>query len=160
MESSEVASDDKEDTERRERVLDLRQKVGLESEGQGDLGRLVKVGLEDRLVEDQQGLEDLSLFIVASLSDLTNELGLLQWLLSLESLERQGRRELTSLVQSGVVSHGKVDVAHSHELGVVLQSLLDELTSKGFVTESSLDALEGLGVRWVVFVEDWRVRER
>jgi hypothetical protein len=119
---------------------------------------LVKVGLEYRLVEDQQGLEDLSLLVVASLSDFPNELGLLEGLLGLESLERQGWRELTSFVQSRVVSHCKVDVTHSNQFWVVLQSFLDELTGKRLVSKSGLDALEGLGMGRVVFVEDCRDR--
>jgi len=155
VESTEVGSDDKEDSERGQGVLDLGQKVGFESERQGDLGRLVKVGLEDVLVEYQQGLEDLSLFVVASLADLTDELGLLQGLLGLESLETERRGELTGLVQGGVVDHGKVNVTHPDEFGVVLQSLLDVLTGKSLVTEPGLDALQGLGVRRVVLVQNY-----
>ena len=156
VESTEIGSDDEEDPERRQGVLDLGQEIRLKSEGEGDLGRLVKVGLEHVLVEDQQGLENLSLFVVASLSDLPDELGLFQGLFGLESLETERRGELTRLVQGRVMGHGKVDVTHPDELGVVLQGLLDELPGKGLVTEPGLDALQSFGVGRVVLVQDWR----
>jgi hypothetical protein len=159
VESTEIGSDDEEDPEGRQGVLDLGQEIRLESEREGDLGRLIKVGLEHVLVEDQQGLEDLSLFVVTSLSDLPDELGLLQRLLGLESLETEGRGELAGFVQSRVVGHGKVDVTHPDELGVVLQGFLDELPGEGLVTKPGLDALQSLGVGRVVLVQDWQARQ-
>ena len=154
MESTEIGADDEENPERRQGVFDLRQEVRLESEREGDLGRLVKVGLEHVLVEDQQGFEDLGLFVVASLSDLSDEFGLLQGLFGLEPLETERRGELAGFVQGRVVSHGEVDVAHPDELGVVLQGLLDELPGERLVTEPGLDALQSLGVGRVVLVQD------
>jgi hypothetical protein len=44
VESSEIGSNDEEETVRRLWVLDLGQERRVESEGEGDLGRLVKVG--------------------------------------------------------------------------------------------------------------------
>jgi hypothetical protein len=47
MEPTEVGADDHEDTKRLIGVLDIGQKVAGEAEGKCDLGRLIKVGLEN-----------------------------------------------------------------------------------------------------------------
>lgn len=47
MEPTEVGADDHEDTKRLIGVFDVGQKVAREAEGKCDLGRLIKVGLEN-----------------------------------------------------------------------------------------------------------------
>ena len=47
MESTEIIANHEEYTKRRFRVFDLRQKFRSQAEGQGDLGRLVEVSLQD-----------------------------------------------------------------------------------------------------------------
>jgi hypothetical protein len=42
------------------------------------------------------------------------------------------------------VSHGKVDVEHSNELGVSLEDIPDTLSSKGLFPESGLDLVQNL----------------
>ena len=59
METSEIVTDDQEQSVRRHRVLGGGEEGGVESEGDGDLGGSEKVRLEDRLVESDKGFEDL-----------------------------------------------------------------------------------------------------
>jgi hypothetical protein len=160
VESTEVGADDKEHAERLLGVLDVGQEGRVESEGEGDLGRLVKVALENVLVEDEQRLEDLESVLVGSvLSDLGVELLVGQGLLRLQSLERQGRGELRSLLGGRVVGHRKVDVEHSDEVRVGLDDLSDRVSSKRLLPEPGLDLVEDLGVVGIVVVKDLLERE-
>lgn len=51
------------------------------------------------------------------------------------------------------VSHGKVDVQHPDQAGVVLNNFSDALTSKGLFPEPSLDLVEDFGVVGVGLVK-------
>jgi len=64
VEATELATDDKEHAKEALGVLDRGQEGGVHAERQGDLGGLVKVGLEHVLVERHERLEDLVLVVV------------------------------------------------------------------------------------------------
>lgn len=59
MESSEIVTDDQEQSVRWHRVLRGGEESGIESEGDGDFGRGEEVRLENRLVKGDEGFEDL-----------------------------------------------------------------------------------------------------
>jgi hypothetical protein len=52
------------------------------------------------------------------------------------------------------VSHGKVDVEHSHELGVSLDDFPDTLSSESLLPESSLDLVQDLLMAGLGLVEN------
>ena len=52
------------------------------------------------------------------------------------------------------VSHGEVDVEHSHELGMSLDDFPDTLSSESLLPESSLDLVQDLLVTGLGLVED------
>ena len=58
------------------------------------------------------------------------------------------------------MSHGKVDVEHSHELGVSLDDLPDTLSSESLLPESSLDLVQDLLMTGLSLVEDCYQRLR
>lgn len=94
MEATEVAADDEEDAERSLGVFDDGKNLGLQAEADGDLGRLIKVGLEDRLVEDEEGLEDGNFVaVVHGLADLRQKLVARENLVGLQALVRKGGAE-------------------------------------------------------------------
>lgn len=66
MESTEVIANNDEHSIWLVWVLHLREEVGCQAEGQGNLGGLVEVGLEDALVEDEEGLEDEEVVLVGN----------------------------------------------------------------------------------------------
>jgi hypothetical protein len=155
VESSEVGSNDEEETVRRLGVLDRREELGVKSERQGELGGLVEVGLEDVLVEDEEGLEDLDVVRVRDrLSDLGVKLLIRQRLLRLESEVAERWHELERLVVLGVVRHGEVEIQVPDELGMGLDDILDRVARERLVSESSLDVVEDLRVDRVGLVED------
>jgi hypothetical protein len=111
--------------------------MAVDTGGGGLTGRLVEVALENVLVEDHQCFEDLESVLVGSrFSDLVVQFLVGQRLFSLESLERQRRRQLRCLVGRRVlcksacvaqavqakltVNHGKIDVQHT-DLGQAYQ---------------------------------------
>jgi len=57
------------------------------------------------------------------------------------------------------VSHGKVDVEHSHELGMGLDDFPDTLSSESLLPESSLDLVQDLLVTGLGLVEDYYQRQ-
>lgn len=110
MESAELVPDDQEHPKRFLRVLDFREEVGIEAEGESDLGGLVKVGFEDVFVEYEEGFEDLEFVLVGSgLADFVVEFLVGEDLLGLETLVGKRWHEL-SLVCLRVVDHGEVHV--------------------------------------------------
>lgn len=91
MEPTELIANDEEHAVRLLGILDLRQELGGKPEGESNLGRLIEVGLQDmpgkiletndgserenRLVEDEEALEDLELLLVGdTTTDLVVEL--------------------------------------------------------------------------------------
>jgi hypothetical protein len=107
--------------------------MAVDTGGGGLTGRLVEVALENVLVEDHQSFENLESM---RFSDLVVQFLVGQRLFSLESLERQRRRQLRCLVGRRVlcksacvaqavqakltVNHGKIDVQHT-DLGQAYQ---------------------------------------
>jgi hypothetical protein len=57
------------------------------------------------------------------------------------------------------VSHGKVDVEHSDELGVSLDDFPDTLSSESFLPESSLDLVQDLFMTGLGLVENCHQRQ-
>jgi hypothetical protein len=121
VETSEIGTDDKEHAEWLFGVLDLWEERGIQSERECDLcgisatphkhrsqharltSGLVEVALEDVLVEDEQGLQDLEGVLVGGfLSDLEVQILVRQGLFGLQPLERESRSELRGLVRSRV----------------------------------------------------------
>jgi hypothetical protein len=52
------------------------------------------------------------------------------------------------------VSHGKVDVKHSHELGVSLNDFTNAFPSESLLPETSLDLVQDLLMTGLSLVED------
>jgi hypothetical protein len=67
---------------------------------------------------------------------------------SVSSASAPGKRE-----QQLTVSHGKVDVEHSHKLGVSLNDFPNAFTSECLLPESSLDLVQDLLVAGLSLVE-------
>jgi len=107
VEATEVVADDDEHAIGLLGILDLGQEVGGEAEGQGDLRGLIKVRLEDALVEDEEALEDLEVeLVVNSAAELVVELRVGEGLHGLETLVGEGRSE--GLCQSKkVINNGE-----------------------------------------------------
>jgi len=55
------------------------------------------------------------------------------------------------------MSHGKVDVEHSHQLGVSLNDFPNAFTSEGLFPESSLDLVQDLLVTRLRLVKHYRL---
>lgn len=122
--------------------------------------RLVKVGLEDMLVKDQQGLENLpGVFIGNRLPDLEQQVAIRKRLFRLESLKGQGRGQLGSFIGRRVVSHGKVDVQCPNQFRVALNHVSDEVPSKSLVSQPGSNVLQSLGMGRVVLVQNVLERE-
>ncbi|KAI3480571.1 hypothetical protein L1887_57291 [Cichorium endivia] len=154
VETAELGADDKDDAVGLDRVLDLGKEAGVKAEGEGDLGGGVEVGLENGLVEEEEGLEDLTLVRVGgSLADAVVHLVVVEHLLLDEPLVGKRRHELLVVGAAGVVDVGKVDVEQTDEGRVVLDDLLDRLTREGLFTETELDLVEDGGLLRVVLVE-------
>jgi hypothetical protein len=114
MEPSKIAPNNHEHTKWLVRVFDVRQEPAIEAEGKRDFSRLVEVGLEDVLVEEEERLEDLEIMLVRDrLPDLVVQLLVREWSLRLESLVGERRHQLACVVIR-VVDHRKVDVEHSY----------------------------------------------
>lgn len=64
METAEAVSDDEEQAVRADRVLAVGQEVRVQPEGDRSLGAGEEVGLEDRIVERDEALEDLGVVLV------------------------------------------------------------------------------------------------
>lgn len=103
MEPSKLGTHDKEHTKWSLGVLDLGEERWVETEREGDLGRLVKVALDDLSVENQQCLENLdSMLVGCGLADEGVQVFVRKGLFSLETLERKGRGKLRGFVGDGV----------------------------------------------------------
>ena len=114
MEPSKIAPDNHEHTERLVRVFNVRQEPAIQAEGERDFGRLVEVGLENVLVEDEERLEDLEIvFIRDRLADLVVQLLVRERSLRFESLVGERRHQLARVVIR-VVDHRKVDVEYPY----------------------------------------------
>ena len=114
MESSKVAPNNHEHTKRFVRVFDVRQEPAIQAEGERDFGWLVKIGLEDVLIEDKERLEDLEIVLVRDrLPDLVVQLLVRERSLRLESLVRERRHQLARVVIR-VMNHRKVDIEHPY----------------------------------------------
>ena len=110
MESTELVSDDQEHAERLLGVLDFGEEIGIEAERESNFGGLVEVGLEDVLVEDEEGLENLEFVLVGGgLTDPVVKLLVREDLLSLETLVGECRHEL-GFVCLRVMNHSEVDI--------------------------------------------------
>jgi hypothetical protein len=64
METAEAVSDNEEQAIRADRVLAIGQEVRVQAEGDCSLGAGEEVGLEDRVVERDEALEDLGVVLV------------------------------------------------------------------------------------------------
>lgn len=103
MEPSKLGTDDKEHTKWSLGVLDFGKERWVETEREGDLGRLVKVALDDLSVENQQCLENLnSMLVGCGLADEGVQVFVRKGLFSLETLERKGGGKLRGFVGDGV----------------------------------------------------------
>src|SRR5579871_1499494 len=71
MESTEFIPDDEEHAIQTNWILPLTQKAWIQSEANGDLCRLIEIGLQDRLIENHDGRHDecvircLTLFLIS-----------------------------------------------------------------------------------------------
>lgn len=99
METSKLGTDNKEHTKRSLGVLNLGEERRVETEREGDLGRLIKVALDDLPVENQQRLENLDGVLVGcGLADEGVQVFVREGLFSLETLERKRRSELGGFI--------------------------------------------------------------
>lgn len=99
METSKFGTDDKEHAKRSLGVLNLGEERRVETEREGDLGRLVKVALDHLPVENQQCFENLDGVLVGcGLADEGVQVFVREGLFSLKTLERKGRSELGSFI--------------------------------------------------------------
>lgn len=113
VESTEAVSDDEEETERACRVLELREESRVEAERERDLRRRKQVRLEDRLVERDERLEDLSVVLVHDvLLDVSAQLIFVEDLGRLQAGVREGRHELVA-ERRVVVGHRERNVEQS-----------------------------------------------
>lgn len=87
MESTEIIANDEEHPKWRHGVFDFRQEIGREAEGQRDFRGLVKVGLQDVLVEDQEAFQHLELMLIGHCTaNLVVEVGIVEGLNCLQTL--------------------------------------------------------------------------
>lgn len=155
MEAAELGSDNHEHSVQRLRILDGRQESGIHAEAQCNLGRGVKVGLENVLVKDDKLLHNLLLVLVGNIAgNLLQQLFLVEDSIHLQTLVTQGWDEVVILATGlNVVCIGKGEVERADQVRVLVDNVVDVVPSKGLLAQAALKLGENLDVQRIVLVK-------
>lgn len=158
VEASELGADDQEHAVQGLSVLGFREEAGVETEGKGDLGRGVEVGLQDGLVEDAESGHDHGVVLVDGvLCDQLLKLGFGQSPVNRHALVREGREEVVGVSASlHVMRVGEGKVERADQGRVLVHDLEDVVCGESLVTQTLLQLGEDLSVDSVARVKHRR----